>query len=324
MLRLFKHNVMMQLIIILVVALALWLPSFLHPAAMVSIGASPLYDLLYRWLSHYPFLSTLIAFVLVLEEGWLLNLALYRHKITSQNTLLPMLVYVCLMSHGGGTLTLSPMIMVNLLLLGGVNKMMVPDTLIVSQNQILVASTYTALASLFYQPALLLLLPLAIIFMVNSLYRWRHWVLLLLGFLAPYLLVFTIFFMNDRLDYTFYLMRSLLMDYSLTHVVLPDSAWGYITQVGTLLLVLVALIHIISTANEHTTMFRINVATACLPMVAGVLMLGFGNMLPVDMQLIAFPASTMLAIYLLESNPTSKRKAITYDIILLLIILLQF
>lgn len=324
MLRIFRQNALLQLIIILMVGLGLWMPSFLNLAEMESMGGTPLYDLIYNWLSPHPLLAAVIAFVLVLEEGWLLNLALYRHKITSQNTLLPMFVYVCLMSHGGEALTLSPMILVNIMVIGSVSEMMVPDTLTVHQDQILRSATFASLASLFYLPALLLLVPLVIAFVVNSLYRWRHWVLLLLGFVAPYIVVFTVCFLNDRLTYSFYLMRSMLMDFSFTRLILPDSVWGYIAQIGTLLLVMVSLVNLVSTINEHTTMYRVNITTVCLPMVAGLLMLGFDSLFVVNLQLIALSAAAMVAVYLLESNPTSKRKVITYDIIFLLIILLQF
>ena len=325
MLNLFRKNEFLQLVIILVAGVALWMPSFLHPAAaMPQVGNAPLYELLASWLSPHPQLATWVAFVLVVLEGWLLNVLLYNHKVLSQSTLFPMFAYVLLMSHGGEPLTLTPMILVNLALLGCLSQLMVPDTLTISFDQIFQASALVALATLCYLPAITLMVPLIIIFLVHSLYHWRHWVMLLLGFLAPYILLALCYFMADRLGYISYLYRGALADFSLRGWRIDTEVWGLVAQGGTLALIVVSLLALLSGAKEHTTMYRENVTTLSVTILAAVGMMAYEQCLPLDLQLLALPASVMVALFLLSLSPRRPLGKALGDATLLLFLVFQF
>lgn len=322
MVRLFRQNLLLQFALILVVGVALWLPALAEGGvAMSNMGGAPLYDLLYDWLSPHPLLSTIIGLLLVLVEGWVLNTQLYNNKLISQNTLLPMLCYVLLMSHS--QMGLTPMTMVNLVLLVCVGQLMVPENLTITLDQLFSSACLVALASLFYLPAITLLLPLVITFMVHSLYRWRHWVMMLLGLLAPYIVVLTVWFLTDRMHYNLYLTRCLLGDWGLGFS-LQTSVYGWVSQIFVLLMLVVSLGSMVSNASEHTTMYRENMTTICIPLLASVVMLGYSQVFPVDMQLIALPAAPAMATWFLTRQPRKRLGTILYDLTLILLIVLCF
>lgn len=322
MIKLFRQNVLLQFTLILAVGVALWLPALLEGGvAMPDETGAPLYGLLYEWLSPHPLLSTLIGLVLVLAEGWALNTLLYNNKLIHHNTLLPMLCYVALMSHG--QMGLTPMVLVNLVLLVCVGQLMVPENLTITLDRLFLASCLVAVASLFYLPAVILLLPLAITFIVHSLYRWRQWVMLLLGFLAPYVLVVIIWFLTDRLNYNLYLMRCMLGDAGVVFC-LPTSTFDWMSQVFILGLLIVSLGWAFSSSSERTTMYRENMTTICIPLLASMLMLAYSGLFPVDMQLLAMPAATLIASWFLARTPRKRLGSVLYDIIFILFIALCY
>lgn len=324
MIKLFRRNTLLQLLLILGVGTALWLPSLLKGGVEMPYGASaPLYELLYAWLAPHPLAASLTGFLLVLVEGWLLTLLLYNNKLIPQNTLMPMLCYVLLMSHGTG-LTLSPMVVVNLIMMVCVGQLMVPENLTITLSQLFSASALVALASLFYLPALLMVVPLIITFMVHSLYRWRHWVMLLLGFLAPYIIVVMVYFMNDRLYYASYLYECTLLDWSL-NTALPE-AWTLIKQAGTLFLCIVALLSVMALSGDRTTMQRENLTTVTIPLLGAIGMLGYSHLFPVDLQVMALPLGTLTSLYFLSRphHHSAKMRNFINELTFILFIVLCF
>ena len=111
MLKTFRTNIPVQIAIILVASVLLW-KGFIHPQHVLLEGGGDLYHFICGAMS--PAVATIVAFVLVLAEGVLLNSILYRHKMITQSSLLPMLFYIIAMSIGHPTL--SPVIVGSLFL----------------------------------------------------------------------------------------------------------------------------------------------------------------------------------------------------------------
>lgn len=319
MLKLFKQNVLAQVVIIVIASLAMWLPSMLqHLELPVSVSNAFLFELVMPFVMAHPMVASIVGYLLVLAEGFWFNEILYRFKLIPQNTLLPMLAYVVAMSVGQEVHTLTPMVLANAAILGSCRQLLVPDTLMVSLDQLFNASFLVALATLLYLPCFTLLLPLVIIFTVHSLYRWRHWVMMLLGFVAPYILVATYYFVTDRLNYNFYLTKSDLFNIGFSTE--TPSVWGWIQQVFFIVFTLCSLLTTISAFGEQTTMNRKNATVICLPMIAGAMMLFYSELFPVNGQLFALPAAFVIAQFFLNAKPYQGRRNRSWVFSLLLIL----
>ena len=267
-------------------ALLLWGPAFAVPVEMAgSDSYSPLYDLLYDLLNGLPRVATAISLLLAVGEGLWLNMLLYDRKLIPQNTLLPMLVYVTAMGGVPGGQTLTPMVTVNLFAIIAISQLLPHGGLTIELNRILGASTSVALASLCYLPSLLMLLPVLIIFTIYKMYRWRDWTALLLGLLAPYIVVGTCHYMTERMYYVQYRMR-----YELANI---GFEWDWTNTFGTYASVALAvffLLGVMATANyfaDQMTLTRKNANSVLMMALGGVAMMMYSRFMPFDMQLVA-------------------------------------
>lgn len=193
MIKTFKNNILLQTVIVVAVALASWLMS-MHTSTMPApMDSAPLYNLIYNLLEPYPVACSCIALFLLLAEGLLLAMILNDHKMIPQNTILPTLFYITTMSIGG--INLNPILFINLIILIITHKLLLRGTpYTISFDTVISVSAWISLASMFFMPAILLVIPLIMSFIIYNLYHWRGWAMLLLGLLAPYIIYIAILF----------------------------------------------------------------------------------------------------------------------------------
>ena len=283
MLRIFRTNVVLQIFIILIVAVLMWIGVFIHPRPTPIEGGGQLYYWITGLLS--PLASTIIAFVLVIVEGVLLNSMLYRHKMMTQSSLMPLLFYIIAMSIGRPTLT--PMLLGSLFLIIGMSQLMLTTTLLsLDLDKIFGASASIACATLFCPAMAVFLVPLIANMFNFSLYGWRDWTMLILGILAPYIVLETYYYMVDELFY-----RNYLILYGLT-----DINWSVggslIDWIGSLIFLLLFVVGFGSTVingQNKSINFKKNLTAILLFTVGSILFTLYTHIFPVHTQAFAIP-----------------------------------
>lgn len=281
--RIFRTNVVLQIFIILIVAVLMWIGVFIHPRPTPIEGGGQLYYWITGLLS--PLASTIIAFVLVIVEGVLLNSMLYRHKMMTQSSLMPLLFYIIAMSIGRPTLT--PMLLGSLFLIIGMSQLMLTTTLLsLDLDKIFGASASIACATLFCPAMAVFLVPLIANMFNFSLYGWRDWTMLILGILAPYIVLETYYYMVDELFY-----RNYLILYGLT-----DINWSVggslIDWIGSLIFLLLFVVGFGSTVingQNKTINFKKNLTAILLFTVGSILFTLYTHIFPVHTQAFALP-----------------------------------
>ncbi len=274
---------MLQIFIILIVAVLMWIGVFIHPRPTPIEGGGQLYYWITGLLS--PLASTIIAFVLVIVEGVLLNSMLYRHKMMTQSSLMPLLFYIIAMSIGRPTLT--PMLLGSLFLIIGMSQLMLTTTLLsLDLDKIFGASASIACATLFCPAMAVFLVPLIANMFNFSLYGWRDWTMLILGILAPYIVLETYYYMVDELFY-----RNYLILYGLT-----DINWSVggslIDWIGSLIFLLLFVVGFGSTVingQNKTINFKKNLTAILLFTVGSILFTLYTHIFPVHTQAFAIP-----------------------------------
>lgn len=315
MLRLFKYNSLGQILIILLTAAALWSKAFVDPIApQASQCFAPLYDLVYGWLSGSPRLDTALALLLVLVEGVWLNVLLYNHKVVASNSFLPTYLYLLAMSWNPSTMTLTPILFVNLAVLMACNQLLTHGSTTLEVENNFNASFCIGLAALFYLPALSHIVPLLLVFVYYKLYRWRHIAISFFGLIAPLIILFTYAFLDDKLSYWL-----ILIGFDLVNV---HIRWDFTSVPNTILglaLMLLLLVSLMSQigSRDKVTAQRINTGVMALPLVAVVIMSLYGKLIPIDTQMMAIPFGTLATAFILIDR---KRKWINETIIWLLIL----
>ncbi len=279
-------------------------------------GFAPLYSLLYHWLSPYPRLTTWLALLLVLIEGiWLCTL-LASHKLLPCNTFLPLLFYLIAMSYHHTMLTLTPLLLCNLFILLCIQQLLQGDNKNLPPERIFNTTLFIALATLFYMPAVLLLVPFFIIVTTYQLYRWRDWVVMLLGFVAPYIMLLTYYYLTDQVEYMLYQMGNNLAQIQFTREQI--GFWHTAADLFIILLMLWSILAKLNTTQEGTTNFRRQSTIMLTPALGTLLMLFFDVCFPFNTQLFAIPFSFAASLLFLSA----KRYVWLYNTLLVLAILL--
>lgn len=201
-LKFFRSSFVIQYVVIIAIALFLWLPSFIQPPEIVIFPEilNPLYILLFGSLQQSPFLLTLIAFLLLVFQAILFN------SILSANLLIPRIssvgafVYILIFSLFKSQTELYPFLVANIFILGAVHTLfLIYNTKNNVELYIFNASVMISLASLFYMPVVILLLWIWVCLVIIRNNNIREWIIPIIGFLLPYFLYATYYFLTDSL-----------------------------------------------------------------------------------------------------------------------------
>ena len=291
-----QQNSIAQLATILIVVVALWARAFILPVAMQPCTLfSPLYTPFYNLLGPHPQAASIAALILTIVEGVWINVMLYNYKAITNTSLWPMLIYIVSMSWMPGGLTMTPVLLVNLVVLAACRNLLSDGTSTLSFDRNFNASLCIGIASLIYLPALALILPYIVVFNIYKMYRWRDIVVSLFGIAAPLIVFVTYAYLTDRLDeYIDSIVESIS---AITLRKDFGSSITTVTNAAFLIAFAALLIRQISTMNDKLISTRINSAILALPALAAIAMALYGSVFPMDTQLLAIPFSFLAANY---------------------------
>ena len=93
--KVFKKNYFNQYLLIFFLSILLWAGAFIVPQPIqAAVSYSFLYGYVYNMLLPFPFISVLLAYIILVFQGLFFNTILVKHKLISSTTLLPMIVYI--------------------------------------------------------------------------------------------------------------------------------------------------------------------------------------------------------------------------------------
>lgn len=243
----------------------------------------PLYELLYGLIP--PLAAVIIAFAIVLLSGLLFNIILYQYKMISQNTLYPMLFYILAMSLGAQFQTLTPFVICSPIIVLLTSRVMVDSSLLtLSTDKTFEASMLIAIATLICPACLVLYVALLANFTNYRMYQWRDWLMLFLGALAPCIVLEMVYFLNDSLFFSNYLLWHDLITWrpSFGGTTLEWIASGIYAG-----LTLIAITAAFTSGQKQPIIFQKNANAIGQLSIAGALMVAYGQIMPFNVQLFA-------------------------------------
>jgi len=328
MIKLFHKDMILQSVLILVALFLLWGRALMAPVEM-DAGEHPaiLYSLICQWLTQTPRLAVIIAMLLALAQGITLNLLLANVNLVSQNSLLPTLLYLIATAVTASTLT--PILLVNGIAIAMLYPLMLRGTLLtIPAEKVCGATMLAGVATLFYTPAIMLMLSYLLIALTYRLYNWKDWFLMLLGFAVPYILLILTLYMTDTLSDWWQTTTSSLENITL-NLHKRDNTSGLLQNPWLSLVPAVVLLWSLGGTlghlSEHTVIWQRNASTVMLFTVGGIGMLLYSTLLPLNMSLFAIPFSfcTYRMLSCAEANHTGfgrrKKHNWIYDLLLILI-----
>lgn len=319
---LFKQSILLQAVVILLATAALWGSALVLPQPMTPPqGSDVLYGVLYRWLAATPRLAAIIGLLLVVAGGVLFNVLLVDIGLSSQTSLLPTLLYIICMS--ASAMTLTPMIVVSLLMTGFVRQLSVKGSLLsIPPERACAAAALIGICSMLYLPAALLIVSYLFAAINYRLYTWRDWFVMILGLAAPYVLLATVLMFTDGLAGWWQGVVDAVMSVGFNVTAAPVLQF-----VGSVLLsvaLLAGLVTVWRRLSESTVMWQRNAITVFCVLPGGLAIMAVTRVFPIDMQLYALPFSFGVSCLLMPSHSSvsfgnRKRRDWIYTLILVLI-----
>jgi hypothetical protein len=198
----FKKSGQIDPLILVLVALLLWIDGFLFFGQhhWTVVAPAPLYQVVLPFVSNFPLLQVVLAFLLLLLQAFMINHVTTSKGLMERHTLLPALIYVVLMSSDFNMLALHPVLIANFFLILAINKIF--DTFSEKDVPLEVFNVgfLVALAGLFYYPAMLFFFLAVVALFVYMVGNIRGIMATFIGFLTPLLFLFVFFYLTDQLQ----------------------------------------------------------------------------------------------------------------------------
>lgn len=300
-LRIFQSGYFIKIFMFLFVSILLWVPAFLHPpTAFSSTGLGIGFELLAK-LIHFPAQLTVgFAFAILLVQAIIFNYVLIENPIFSKSVFLPALIYMILMSHNPDMLTLHPLLIANFFLVFSLknlyNTYEKPEAFRESFN----ASFWISTASLFYYPVIFLIFFIWASFLIFRINTWREWLISVIGFCMPYLVLGIIFFLAGNLQiFISYYLKGISWLGLTFHFNLQD----YIFWPVFLLLLLIAYYKFNLERTTKTINIRKSFAVVNALLLISVISLIYNGFDAYLQEYLIFPAaSIVIAFYFIEAR----------------------
>ena len=287
MLKLFGKNMGLQVLLILAVVLVLWWRPLMSPPAMaLSEYDGVLYGLIVKMFGHLPRLAVVIAILFVLGEAVALNLLLADAGLVPQTTLLPTLLYIVGVSAPASTL--SPMILVNAILIVILYQLRIRGTLLtIPTEKICSATALIGICTMIYLPAAMFLISYILVAVMFRLYGWRDWATLILGLAAPYVLLLPVLYVTNHLDWWLAATSASIGQMGIN--IAGGDTLPLIANIILAAIIAISLIGLWGRLSEKTMQWQTNASTVMLLAVGGLGMLFCTQLLPVPLHFFAIP-----------------------------------
>lgn len=195
--RLFKNNDYAGIFAIPVFGLMVWvLCYFLLPAQQISFSGSVFLHFIPRN-PELLWVYKLFSFLLALSGAYLLDLTLQRFELTQKGNHVPAGMYLLFSAILSNESILHPIIPANLCIIGAFLLFLDTYRHDNAYSRLFDAAFLIAMAVLFYTP-MLFLFPLSFVALVILRpYKFREWILVIIGMFLPVLILALTFFVLD-------------------------------------------------------------------------------------------------------------------------------
>jgi hypothetical protein len=170
----------------------------------------PLFEFLNKLLGQNTIILKTFSFILIIIEALWLNNIVYKYQLVKKETFLPALFYVVLASSLREMLIFNAAIISNFFIIYAFKEILLMYDENATDRKTFNASLLISISSLFYFPSIILVLLIFISFIIFRIFSFRRWIIVLIGFLTPYLYIITYYYIYDKLN--FFIHNKILMN----------------------------------------------------------------------------------------------------------------
>ena len=235
MIKFFRQSYASQYVVIALMTIALWIPSFASGKLTTGLTnpVTPIYNLVDHWLSYSPILQHAFTFLLLVLETLIFNAMLIKNQIVGKVSTMGAFVFVVLMSLTGTQTNFYPFALSAFFILLVIKNLFDAYQLPSPEMNLMKVGVYLALATLCYFPSIVLVLWIMIVMPMAKNGSLRLQLVPLFGFLFVYFVYFVdVFLFGD--------FKLLIQGYSDYFTSIQFSVEGFNLKTITLLVVLFA------------------------------------------------------------------------------------
>lgn len=198
--RIFKANNPVAGFSLLIIAALLWLPFLLSKTEVTFSGtAMPFYSLMLSLLPANKILTTIFSILLIVSEAILLNYIIQQFHLLKNQTYLPALVYVVLMSSLPAAMFFHPVLFASLFLILALKRCLdLSGNTPTTPSAAFDSAFFVSVGSLFYFPAILFLVFVWISLVSFRPFSFRAWIIAFIGICIPYSFITVYFYWFGR------------------------------------------------------------------------------------------------------------------------------
>jgi hypothetical protein len=201
---LFKQKSPANLIVLLIFSLLIKMPLFLYSKDIIATAHDG--RLYHLFLSFFTtpgkangLTCSVIAFTLLYGQGLLLNYLVNENRMTSRQTFLPAMAYMLISSLLPEWNYLSAPLLATTIIIWCFIKVFKLYNAAIASGIIFNIGLLLGISSFIYLPSIIFLLCILLGLMILRPFRFKEFILLILGILTPYYFYAIYLFLNDRL-----------------------------------------------------------------------------------------------------------------------------
>ena len=200
MIKFFRQSYAIQYVVIALMAIALWIPSFISGKVTMGLNepVTPIFNLIDRLLSFSPIAQHAFAFALLVLETLIFNAIMVNNQIVGKVGTMGAFVFVLLMSLTPTQTNFYPFALSVFFILLAISNLFEVYQLPNPEMNLLKTGVFVALASMCYFPAILLMLWVFVALPIAKKGTLRLQLIPIFGFLFVYFLYFVgVFIFGD-------------------------------------------------------------------------------------------------------------------------------
>lgn len=201
MLKFFRHNYIVQLVVIVLLLVALWIPAFVTQLRDTAVGTptTPLYNLIAGLFDSSSSAMTVLVFIAFGLCALFFNSMLSVNQLVTRNSSIGAFVFVLclccvrLQDEYYPFLLAIPFIMMVVQTFYLIYQVEKPEQYLMN------AGFFLAVASMFYFPSIILIVWVLMAMLIMDFRELKHFLIPIIGFFIPYFILFVCFYFDQTL-----------------------------------------------------------------------------------------------------------------------------
>jgi hypothetical protein len=200
-LKFLKEGRPVQFMLLLVFGVLFWLKYLILPQPVqmrFEVSPMPLFQLVSKLLQGQEFLSKVVALLLLVINALLLSRLNMKFIVFKSRTYLPSFIFLLVVSSFFPLQRLNPAVFASILMLYAIEAILGTFKKEGLAYEFFLASFLVSMGSLFYARGAYLMLIIWIGLSLFRNIRWREWIFTVVGFLLPYLFLFSWYYLTGQ------------------------------------------------------------------------------------------------------------------------------